>query len=530
MMQTRRQFLEFMGRNAAGLALSNLPLSLLAGTKDPFAFKPLKPRKSDSLELVEGLKSEVLFSWGDTINDRGDTFGFDCDFTAFIPLRPGATDDGFLWVNHESTNPFFVNGLPAGTLKKTAKQMEREQKTVGGSLVRMQKKGSQWKLVKNDSRNRRFDALTKIPFVGGPIQGSSSCIGTMGNCGGGVTPWNTFLSCEENTDYFYGEAKYTNDVRTVAPSVKFGWDQHLQYPPEHYGWVTEINPFDGTAKKLVGLGRFAHEGAMVVEARDGRLAVYMGDDAADQCLYKFISEKPGSLEKGTLYIANIQKKNWISLDREKNEQLKKTFENQTELLVRTREAAKIVGGTPLDRPEDIKYDPLTKSIVVSLTNNVAKGNHFGSLLRLQENKQDPLSMTFETSTFVSGGTASGLACPDNLMFDPKGNLWITNDISGVSMNKKPYESFGNNGLYVVPAHGPHAGKVLQVASAPNDAELAGPFLSPDKKTIFLSVQHPGETSTSLTNLTSHWPSGKGVPKPSVVAISGPLLDRMMGNG
>jgi secreted PhoX family phosphatase len=267
---------------------------------------------------------------------------------------------------------------------------------------------------------------------------------------------------------------------------------------------------------------------MVVPAKDGRLAVYMGDDAKDQCLYKFISEAPGSLERGTLYVADTIKNMWISLNRESNPKLKKQFENQTEVLVRTREAARLVGGTPLDRPEDIKYDGITKSIIVALTNNVPKGNHYGSLLRLKEKNADPLSLEFETSTYVSGGTASGLACPDNLMFDPKGNLWIANDVAGVDLNKPPYETFGNNGLFVVPASGPNAGKVLQVASAPNDAELAGPFLSPDQKTIFLSVQHPGETSKSLEALTSHWPKGgKSVPRPSVVAISGPLLDKIL---
>ena len=93
------------------------------------------------------------------------------------------------------------------------------------------------------------------------------------------------------------------------------------------------------------------------------------------------------------------------------------------------------------------------------------------------------------------------------------------------MNKAPYTAFKNNGLYVVPRKGPQAGEVIQVASAPNDAEFTGPSFSPDGKTLFLSVQHPGETSSSLKELSSHWPGKKGqIPRSAVVTISGPALE------
>jgi secreted PhoX family phosphatase len=82
--------------------------------------------------------------------------------------------------------------------------------------------------------------------------------------------------------------------------------------------------------------------------------------------------------------------------------------------------------------------------------------------------------------------------PDNLAFDDKNNLWFTSDIAAGSQKKKQYEPFKNNGLFMVPVSGKNAGKVLQIASAPNAAEFTGPFFSPDYKTLFLSVQHPGK--------------------------------------
>ena len=97
------------------------------------------------------------------------------------------------------------------------------------------------------------------------------------------------------------------------------------------------------------------------------------------------------------------------------------------------------------------------------------------------------------------------------------------------MNKidGPYMPFKNNSLFVIPRHGNEAGKVIRVASAPRDAELTGPWFAPDGKTLLLSVQHPGERTTDLNNPTSKWPfDDDKIPKPSVVAITGDLIEKM----
>ena len=357
-------------------------------------------------------------------------------------------------------------------------------------------------------------------------------MGTFANCSGGVTPWGSILTCEENYDSFYGETVHENGKsKRVYNSYYYGWDKHYDNPPEHYGWVVEVNPLTGQARKLIALGRCAHECATMHQTSDGRLVVYTGDDCNDECLYKFIGSKPGSLEEGTLYVANTETGTWISLDYASQPVLQKHFSNQTEVLIRLREAAKLVGGTPLNRPEDIEIDPLTGHVLISLTNNKPKGDYLGSILKIVEDNQDKTSLTFKSDVFLAGGEGNWFACPDNMAFDPKGNLWITSDISGSAVGKGPYEKFGNNGLFLVPAHGPNKGNVLQIASAPVDAEFTGPYFAPDGKTLFLSVQHPGENSASLTELSSNWPNGGNeIPKPSVVAISGKALDELMDLG
>src|SRR5690606_19242731 len=128
-------------------------------------------------------------------------------------------------------------------------------------------------------------------------------------------------------------------------------------------------------------------------------------------------------------------------------------------------------------------------------------NYYGQIMKFDEiDGYDGLK--FKHDTFLAGGSENGFACPDNMTFDPKGNLWFTCDVSGGAMGMEPYTEFKNNGLFVVLREGENAGVPLQIASAPTDAEFTGPCFSPDGKTLFLSVQHPGEYSESIDNLSS----------------------------
>ena len=147
------------------------------------------------------------------------------------------------------------------------------------------------------------------------------------------------------------------------------------------------------------------------------------------------------------------------------------------MLVRAREAARLLGATELNRPEDIEIDPITGNVLVSLTNNKKKNDYHGSILKIEETNGKFDALTFKASTYLAGGEENGVSCPDNLAFDLSGNLWITSDMAGNAMNKadEPYMPFKNNSLFVVPRYGKDQGKVIRVASAPRDAELTGPW-------------------------------------------------------
>lgn len=534
----RRHFLKFMSRTAVVSSLIGSEAFFSACTsataRAQSAHLPsLEPRTDDNLSLVNGLLAQVLIRWNDPINNQGDLFGYNNDFIAFLPGENIFT--GYIWVNHEYVHPLFVSGYnPAADPRdlKNKQQTDIEQKNVGGSFIRIKKHNGAWTVDTESDKNFRIDGRTKIALIAErEIQNSKTAIGTLANCSGGKTPWNTILSCEENYQDFYGKVTYTKKGsswnRELSKAIAAtAWDDNYFYPPEHYGWVVEIDPAKKQAQKLTALGRFAHEGATVVSAPDGRCVVYMGDDSQNQYFYKFVAHSKNSLEIGDLYVANLQAGRWELLS-VKNPMLKNEFADQTDLLIRTREAAKLVNATPLDRPEACAQDPISKSIFLNCTMNKEANRPYGSIIKFMETDNDPHSLTFTSETFLNGGDLAGFACPDNMCFDAKGNLWLTTDIGDRDLNTDRYQGFGNNGLFYLPLSGPQAGKAFRFAIAPMEAEFTGPCFSSDGKTLFLSVQHPGANTTDLSKPTSRWPDGvNSLPKPSVIAISGPLLDSL----
>jgi len=526
----RRTFLEFLGAGTIGFALAPSLLSscrqAISNDQTVSKIMGINPSSEDRVVLAPGLDYQVLVSWNDPISQQ-DRFGFNNDYTAFIPDTDNPKS-GLLWVNHEYVHPMFVSQYTEG--EKSKEQVDEEMYHVGGSIVRIQQgEDGQWVLVEGAPENRRVNGHSMIPFNWPEaIQGSTEAMGTLANCSGGVTPWGTILTCEENYVQFYGERNLETG-EWDGSEEKLGWTKFYNNPPEHYGWVVEIDPKTGKGQKHVALGRCSHECATMHQLADGRVVVYTGDDANDECLYKFISSKPGSLSEGTLYVANIEEGRWISLSWEEQAILQDNFQSQTEVLTYLRKAARLVGASQLDRPEDIEIDPITGDVLVALTNNKPKENYFGSILKLAENEGKHDALQFQADTYLAGGSETGFACPDNMAFDPAGNLWFTSDMSGSAMNKGVYAPFKNNGLYVVPRSGEQAGEVIQIASASSDAEFTGPFFVADGNTLFLSVQHPGETSSDLNNLSSNWPlGGTEMPRPSVIAIRGAALETFMG--
>ena len=513
--------------NASNGAPSN-PVKTKASHQPPFS--AIGTDFEDTLTLPAGYSYQVLTPWGEVMNEAGDKIGFNHDFVGYFPidmLEGGrSSTEALMTINHEYPNALFIGGNVENPLAPA--QVAAEMGAVGVSVVRVRNEGNGWQVVM-DPRNRRITALTECELTG-PVRGkevvggATRVSGSVGNCSGGQTPWGTLLTCEENVDG-YSET----------------WGEVAGYNAMHQGWITEIDPFDAAAtpKKRTAMGRFRHENAAVTVAQDGRVVVYMGDDMRDACVYKFVSAgryNPDDraanmdiLETGNLYVADFSSGSWLLLDFERNEDLKAAIDEETgesvvrsqaQVLADARTAALAIGATPVDRPEDIEIHPLTGEIYVALTNNSDHGNYFGQIVKLREAQDNWAAESFRWEVFATGGAQSGFSSPDNLVFDPYGNLWMVTD-SGTGEDTI-YSFLGNNSMFFFATEGPDAGVAHRFAVGPIEAEMTGPAWSPDGKTMFLSIQHPGEDSESLDALTSSFAAAEGsnVPRPTLVAITG----------
>lgn len=506
-------------------------------TQQRAPFTPIRPTTVDDLVLPRGYRYNVVRVYGDMIAE-GQPFGYNADYIGYFPIDwlegGNSSTDGLLWVNHEYNNPLLQYGYTGGP--KTPEQVNLERTTLGGSVMRVQRqRDGRWNFVNNDRFNRRVTGYTKCRFTGPAagadvVKGMMEVDGTVGNCSGGTTPWGTVLSCEENVDEYGISIEQDGN----------GWDP--TYIKEHNGWVVEVDPYNPNHMpvKHMAMGRMRHENVALRYWPGKPVVAYMGDDANDSCIYKYVTfgvYDPNNresnlplLESGKLYAADLGSGKWVRLDYDTQKALQTAkkndgsplFRNHADVVADARAAALALRATPTDRPEDIEVHPLTGHVYVALTNNTRHGNYHGQIIRIRETDNNPESETFEWDIFAVGGPQSGFSSPDNLVFDPHGNLWMVTDISSSRVGTGIYKFQGNNAMFFFNTEGPNAGKAYQFASGPNHCELTGPIWTPDGTTMFLAIQHPGEESESLEELTSHWPNlnGDPLPRPGVVAITG----------
>lgn len=342
---------------------------------------------------------------------------------------------------------------------------------------------------------------------------------------------------------------------------RFGWVVELDpYDP------------DFTPRKRTALGRFKHEVAQPRLTSDGRAVVYMGDDERFDYFYKFVSSKAMKkgnsraardhnltlLDEGTLYVAKLSGDSPVDIDGTGKLPADGEFDGSgvwiplatgdvshvpgmtaDEVYVFTRLAGDKVGATKMDRPEDVEPSPRTGRVYVALTNNTDRGaagkaaadeanprnaNKHGQILELAENWDDPAGDGFawrlflvagdpkDPSTYFAGfpkDKVSPISCPDNVAFDPHGNLWISTD--GAQLGS-------HDGLFGVATQGERRGELKQFLTVPKGAETCGPIIQ-DRR-VLVAVQHPGEiTGATVENPLSAWPDGPGkMVRPSVVAI------------
>ncbi|MBU6381109.1 MAG: PhoX family phosphatase [Betaproteobacteria bacterium] len=507
--------------------------------------------------------------------------GMHHDGMHYFPIE--GSRHGLLAINHEYTDEGLLHpdGQSAWSAEKVAKSMAAH----GVSVIEIANRKGSWQIVNPSKYARRITATTPMS-ISGPARGhplmqtrddpqAVTVLGTVNNCANGFTPWGTYLTCEENfVNYFQGRDKPTGDEARWGIRKReagFRWYEHEErfvvekHPNEvhRFGWVVEIDPFDPESPpvKRTALGRAAHEGAWVSLTRDQRVVVYMGEDATFEYIYKFVSAdkmKPGGyrankdlLDRGTLFVARFEangRGEWIALKHgERGLDASKGFRDQAEVLIRSRQASDFLGATKMDRPEWITVDPNTAYVYCTLTNNSRRGapgqpgvdaanpranNSMGHIIRWKEDGDfDGLSFSWDhfvlagdpaNTNAAAKGTIRGDAfgSPDGLWCDPRGVLWIQTDASASEMYFGDYQRLGNNALL---AADPATGEVRRFMVGPVNCEVTGITATPDLKTLFVNIQHPGESPGNWSDPQnparySNWPNSMPNDRPRSATV------------
>lgn len=654
----------------AGLPLLNLAAcatpqsaataSNAAGSATNFA--SVAATNADTVSLPPGYSWRKLIAWGDAMFDtvsatfdpdtltraeQEQRFGSNNDMLALFAAEyafppPRNPDRLILCANNEYASAELMFPAIRSERDFTRAQIEAMYASIGVSIVELARESAGWTVQKNaapgQGKNRRITPFTPVRFTGpaadhrwivaasavvnavepGANAGEVAC-GSAANCAGGLTPWGTYLTAEENFhDIFAGrgndttalgltDAAYALDVLShgypglyipaVAAPAQFNINEN-PYGPSLYGWIVEIDPHDPTAtpKKRTALGRKKNECANTAIASDGRIAVYTGDDQRGEHLYKFVTRgrfDPNNraanmdlLDEGDLYAAQFLEDGqgrWIKLTVDAANRAAEAqespvrFADQGDLVMRARDAARYLGATPMDRPEDV--EPVIDAnwrgngtVLIACTNNnergfdtpgnprrespnprTAQNNLPGHILRIDEGDGDNASETFAWDVFALCGdpdatalttqsragaplhvsvdvggepTFSGdrFACPDNMFIDSTRRVWIATD--------------GNDGIFAdcndsvlatqVDAAAPRPVKRFLVG--PVGAEICGPLMTPDERAFLCGIQHPGANDVTGADFStlrwtgnpvpSHFPDGgDSWPRSAVVIVT-----------
>lgn len=588
-----------MGFGLTGCGTDSTPISASAtSAKLTEAYQLLKsftnlPANSlDTVTLADGFDWSVVVKWGDPLFEKSvdfdpetrgtadsqlGAFGDNTDGMAF--MQDPKTGQYVLAVNNEYTNQNIIWGNHGG---KASNQDDllKGMYAHGISIVEIEQKDGQWQTIQGSNYNRRITPVTEFALTG-PLKGDTrmqtvqfpegrQASGTWNNCGNGRTPWNTYLSCEENFNGYFSAPNNPNYIPTdeqyrygiTGQDKGYRWaevDQRfdLEADPNMCntaGYVIEIDPFDPTStpRKLTALGRIKHENAECVIADSSqKVVVYMGDDERGEYLYRYVSNGvyngsngPSLLESGTLYAAKFNDDgsgSWLALTTESTSGM-----SEADICLHTRMAASAVQATTMDRPEWVSTHPKNKHVFCCLTNNKNRGlagksnaggddnsvnsanprvaNLYGQIIRIMPADDQHDADNFTWNLYAIAGNPSVhddayagsenitpdnmFNSPDGLAIDPSGNLWIQTD--GNESNAGDFQGMGNNQMLIGDSE---TGEIKRILVGPQGCEVTGITFDTDYSTAFVGIQHPGAEGKG------HFPDGgNSVPRSSIIAI------------
>jgi uncharacterized repeat protein (TIGR03803 family) len=465
----RRSFLKHSLVAAGGLGLGWAAWAKLAreGAAPQFhrELGPLLPVNDTTtglplLKLPRGFRYHS-FSWAD--ETLGDGF-----------TVPGACDGMGVVVEHDGIVTLIRNHELRGSSAPLGDPQKAWDVTGGGTTT-----------LKFDTRNERL------------VDSRISLGGTLNNCAGGVTPWGTWLSCEEGP--------LTPELMHLGIDRRqMFW--HIKDAQKPHGYVFEVHPEgESNPQPIIPMGQFYHEAAAVDPAGG---MVYMTEDQAPHAgLYRYLPDVPGDLHAG----GNLQ-----MLRVEGHKELTGTVPLNTPMTCDwvpianpeqghtpgTHDCAGIVaqgmaeGGTAFVSLEGCVFHEGS----IYFTSKAGGGAGAGQIFRL-DIAGNSLAMIFEATE------RNGFSGPDNIIVSPRGSLMICEDRLGLFTEGQILAGLDNKGsLFAFCQSNPdlkatHGGYDLQDTSV--KSEWAGVCFSADGQWMFANLYNPGITIA----ITGPWGNG-----------------------
>lgn len=576
------------------------------GKGSSLGFAAVPVSTADTVAVPPGYVAGILAPWGqplsghrpsrrpadDTAAEQALRIGTHHSGLHFFPYDDGPRGNrrGTLVIGHEYTDAALL--YPDGGAEMTKEKVAKALAAQGLSVVEVRENGDTWTVV-DSPRNVRVTGSTPVTFSG-PVRADHPALhtgsaprGTLGNSSYGVTPWGTYLSCEENVAAYFGTGdsgwRATRAQKRYGLSaLGHGYRWHQADPrfdlavngneANRYGWVVEIDPHAplATPVKRTALGRFQHVAATVTEDAEGRVVVYSGDDENGGYVYKFVGQDSwrrsraqgrSPLDHGTLYVARFEDDGtgrWLPLTHGTGPLTRDNgWQDQADVVLRARLAADALGATPLDRPQQTAVRPDDGTVFCALANSPGRGhcasgpnahrpavspravNPYGHIIRWreEENTGEDEAPAFRWDVVVLAGDpardeavsldADGMfGSPKGLWFDAEGLLWIGTGISAYHQHRAAtgHENLGNNALL---AADPRTGEIRRFLTGPRGAEITGVVTTPDGRTMFVNIQHPGERTPGWGAPTqddpravSDWPDRDpaGPPRSAVLVV------------
>ena len=425
-------------------------------TIDPHG--PLLPDPHRVIDLPKGFSYRVLSRTGDKMDDGLIVPGYPDGMGAF----QGENGRVVLVRNHEleskgkgDRSDAFRRLGPYGRLNEDFAKVDRDLLYDAGAEGVYPSLGGTSTLV--------YD-----PNSGRVEQEFLSLAGTERNCAGGVTPWGTWLTCEESNATPNGE--YLED----------------------HGYAFEVKPTMKAklqkATAFKDMGRFRRE-AVAVDPKSG--IVYQTEDMGDGLFYRFIPNEPGQLARGgkvqALALADrdgADTRNWSDSKGPKMPEGSEVAVRWIDMDdirspkddLRMRGHAK--GGAVFARGEGIWYGD--GALYFACTNGGLAG--LGQIFKYtpgkEEGKAGEASQPGKLELFIESTDGNVVQSADNLTVAPWGDLILCEDrnnnshIRGVTVDGEIY-TIGKN---------VHSG-----------TEFAGACFAPGLDIMFVNIQKPGLT-------------------------------------